>query len=378
MRVLFITPFNLFPPYWGGGTRTHNLLKHLSRKHEIFLVYPSFKQFKNKDPEIYRKELANLGIRLFEISTPVGRIQYINPLIVLKCLSLILKENIDLIICDYPWSGFYTLALHFLTGKRFIFIEHNIEYLIKWQIGAKYVNFMKILERILSRRASAITTVCGEDKEKLSKFDSVYQKTFVFENGFDEQIFYPNGIYNPETRSKLNIGNSPFILFFGKLDYPPNKEAVYKIRWDILPKVLEKIPDSKFVIVGGGYKFNLEHNSLIFTGLVENIERYINAADVVIAPLLKGGGTKIKILEAVACGKTVITTSKGAEGLINDFTRPFLRIADDWETFSDHIVECLNDDEPPHLRKEFIEKYSWRRVYEKMDKILENMTKIKD
>ncbi len=370
MKILFITPFNLFPPYWGGGTRTYNLLKHLSKRHKVFLVYPSLRQFENKDPEKHKLELKNISIKLFEVNTPFRAIQYTNPLIFLKCFNLVIKENIDLVICDYPWSGFYTLVIHFLTGKRFIFIEHNVEHLIKWQIGARYVNLMKMLEKILSKRALAITTVCEEDKEKVSKFDSVYEKTFVLENGFDEHKFYPNNIYNSEIRAKLGIGDDPLILFVGKLDYPPNKEAVYKIRWEIMPRVLEKIPNAKFVIVGGGYKFDLEHGSLIFTGVVDNIERYINAADVVIVPLLKGGGTKIKILESIACGKIIVTTTKGAENLVNELTEPFLKIADDWMSFSNYIVKSLNDIDPPKVPKEFVEKYSWEKIYEKMDEIL--------
>ena len=370
MKILFITPFNLFPPYWGGGTRTYNLIKNLSKNHKVLLVYPSFRQFKDKSPEKYKKELADLGVELFEVKTPFSTIQYTNPLIALKCLSLTLKNNIDVIICDYPWSGFYMMSLHFFTGKKFIFAEHNVEHLIKWQIGAKYANVMKILEKTLSKRASAITVVCEQDKEKLCKFDSVYDKTFVLENGFDEKTFYPDETYNSKIRLKLAIGGDPLVLFVGKLDYSPNKEAVYKIRWDIMPKVLEKIPNAKFAIVGGGYEFDLKHESLIFTGAVDSIEQYINAADVVITPLLKGGGTRIKILESIACGKVVVTTSKGAENLVNNLTIPFLKIADDWETFSNYIIECLNNHDPPNPNKQFVERYSWERIYKKMDDIL--------
>jgi len=373
MKILFITPFNLFPPYWGGGTRTYNLIKHLSKNHKIYLVYPSFKQFKDKDPTKHKKELRDLGVELFEVNTPFGIIQYTNPNMALKALTLIIRKQIDLVICDYPWSGFYMLFLHFLSGKKFVFIEHNIEYLIKWQIGARYVNLMKILEKLLSKRASAITTVCDEDKENLSNFNSVYEKAFVLENGFDEQMFYPDKTYNQEVRTNLNIDNDPLILFVGKLDYPPNKEAVYKIRWDIMPRVLEKIPNAKFIIVGGGHKFDLDHNSLIFAGVVDNIERYVNAADVVITPLLKGGGTRIKILESIACGKTVVTTNKGAENLVNDLTKPFLKIADDWGTFSNYIIESLNNNDPPQPSGEFVKRYSWTEIYKKMDKILENI-----
>jgi glycosyltransferase involved in cell wall biosynthesis len=374
MKILFITPFNLFPPYWGGGTRTYNLLKHLAKKHEILLVYPSFKQFKDKDPEDYKKELAGLGIKMFEVSTYASYIQYINPLFAFKCLELIAKENVDLVFCDYPWSGIYTIILNLLTKKRFVFFEHNVEHLVKSQIGAKYATVMKTLESALSRRASAVITVCDIDKEKVSKFGPVLEKTFVLENGFDERLFYPDATHSPTVKSKLNTGADPLILFFGKLDYPPNKEAVYKIFFDIMPKVLKRRPDAKFVVVGGGYAFDLEHESLIFTGLVEDIAHYINASEVVIAPLLNGGGTKIKILEAIACGKTVITTSRGAEGLVNEYTEPFLKIADDWEAFADYIVEHLNNgagaDTP---NRGFIQRYSWSRIYEQMDEILEKI-----
>jgi hypothetical protein len=60
MKILFITPFNLFPPYWGGGVRSYQLVKHLTKKHGVYLVFPSYRQFKNKNPERYQNELKRL------------------------------------------------------------------------------------------------------------------------------------------------------------------------------------------------------------------------------------------------------------------------------------------------------------------------------
>ncbi len=364
----------MFPPYWGGGTRTYNLVEKLSESHEVHLMYPSLKQFKSKDSNQHKEKLENLGVRLHEVYTPLGILQYVNPFFLFKSVYLSIKTDIDMIFCDYPWSGLYTLFVHFLTGKKFVFIEHNVEYLIKWQIGAKYVNVMKYVEKLLAERSSAVTVVCREDKDELSRFDSISSKIFVLENGFDEKKFYPDKKYSREIRKKLGVGESPFILFFGKLDYPPNKEAVYHIRWEIMPKILEKMPDAKFVVVGDSYRFDLEHDSLIFTDVVDNIERYINASDVVIAPLLKGGGTKIKILESIACGKKVITTSKGAEGLMNEFTRDFIEVSDDWESFSENIIDELKSEHNPKIPNGFIKKYSWNNIYEKFDKILEGIS----
>jgi glycosyltransferase involved in cell wall biosynthesis len=195
----------------------------------------------------------------------------------------------------------------------------------------------------------------------------------VVENGFDKNVFYANKKNIEKIRKKYNLKDCPIILFFGKLDYPPNKEAVYKIRWQILPLVLEKIPNAKFLIVGKKYEFGINHESMIFTGLVDNISDYINAADVVIVPLLAGGGTRIKILESIACGKTVVSTTKGAEGLINELTKPFLKIADDWETFSNYIVETIKNPGNKKVPKEFVERYAWQNIYKKFEKILEEV-----
>jgi glycosyltransferase involved in cell wall biosynthesis len=377
MRILFITPLYLFPPYWGGGTRTYNLVKHLAKKHKVFLVSPFYRQFENKENE-HRLELEKLGVRVFT-PNPLFRIEHtftkhINPEVILRCLEIILTEKIDVIICDYPWSGINLLILNFFFRKPFIFHEHNIEYVIKDEIRAKYGKLMRFLELVLCKLAFRIVTVSEKDKNILERELGINKKKInVVENGFDKKMFYPNSKSTQKIRNKYELKNSPIILFFGKLDYPPNKEAVYKIRWEILPLVLEKIPTAKFLIVGKKYEFGIEHEAMIFTGLINNISDYVNAADVVIVPLLAGGGTRIKILEAIACGKTVVSTSKGAEGLINELTKPFLKIADDWKTFSDYIVETIQSPKNKKVPKEFFEKYAWQNIYKKFDKILEEI-----
>jgi glycosyltransferase involved in cell wall biosynthesis len=375
MRILFITPFNLFPPYWGGGVRTYHLIKHLAKKHKVYLFFPSYKQFKDKNSEKHQSELKKMGVEISEIKPFVSLlkhpiVEHLNPFFLFKCLNIIISKKIDLMICDYPWSGTYIFGLNLLTRKPFFLVEHNIEYLIKEATKAKFVFLMKILELLLCKHAKKITTVCENDKKKLIRVGINGRKIYVLENGFEEKKFYPNRKYTKKIREKLNIGENPLILFCGKLDYPPNKEAVNIIRWKILPKVLKKVANAKFLIIGGSYEFNINHDSMIFTGVVDNIERFINASDVVITPVLKGGGTRIKILESVACGKTVISTKKGAEGLVNELTKPFLKIADNWNDFSYHIVESLGEKKNKKISKEFIKKYSWHEIYKKFDGLI--------
>jgi len=373
-KILFVTSLYLFPPFWGGGQRTYNLLKSLGNNFEVYFLCPmkdqlgASKQLEKK----YRKELKKLGIKIFTYHSLINinhlLVKYINPEIIVKGLELILTKKIDLIICDYPWSGINVLILHFLTGVPFIFHEHNIEYLIKDEIRAKYGKLMKILEKILCKKAKIIITVSQKDKNILSKvFKIPKKKIWVVENGFDETRFYPNNKNVEKIRRKYKIGKNPLIIFFGKLDYPPNKEAVYKIYWEILPRVLKILPQAKFLIVGKKYPFEFKpRKELIFTGLVKNIEDYVNAADIVIVPLRVGSGTRIKILESIACGKKIVSTSKGAEGLINKLTKPFLFIADDWDRFCELIVEKLSNYSPPKPSSSFFKKYSWKQIGEKL------------
>ena len=379
MNILFITPFNIFPPYWGGGQRSYHLVKHLAKNHKVYLISPAYKQFRSVEKEIseyYKKELKKLGVRVYTVSNwfKFQVIEHTNPLILMKCLRIIVHEHIDLVICDYPWSGVYAILCKLLSQKPFILIEHNIEYLLKEEVKARYVFLMKSLELMLCKHAEYVVTVSKKDKETLIRLGIDGCKIRVMENGFDSSRFFPNNKVRERIRRKLGVGDKPLLFFCGKLDYAPNVEAVYNIYWKVMPRVLEKVPEAKFIIVGSGmngHDFNFGSDSLIFVGAVDNIQDYLNASDVVLCPLTKGGGTRIKILEAIACGKKVVSTSKGAEGLENELTRPFLRIADDWEAFGDEVVKLLLDPDREEVPEKFINRFSWSNVYKKMDELLE-------
>jgi hypothetical protein len=120
----------------GWGVRTYHLIKHLAKKHKVYLFFPSYKQFKNKNSENHQSELKKMGVKISEIKSFVNLlkhpiVEHLNPFFLLKCLDTIIPEKIDLIICDYPWSGTYVFGLYLLTENPFILVEHNIEYLVK-------------------------------------------------------------------------------------------------------------------------------------------------------------------------------------------------------------------------------------------------------
>ena len=133
------------------------------------------------------------------------------------------------------------------------------------------------------------------------------------------------------------------IIFTGPFSYRVNYHAMQWFIHDVFPIVLEKVPDAHLIITGDHEDLPLpsDHN-VTLAGYVDDVKSLIAASRVSIAPLLSGGGTRLKILEAMALGTPVVSTSKGAEGL-EAISGEHILIADDPESFAGHIVKLLTD-----------------------------------
>jgi len=133
---------------------------------------------------------------------------------------------------------------------------------------------------------------------------------------------------------------------------------------------LKKKPNAKFLIIGDNPPLEFKHENIIFTGLVKKIEDYINASDFVICPLLYGGGTRIKIIETLACGKPVISTSMGAEGIKSEEITELLYLCDDWNDFADKIL--LLSSKKSKKYKELFD-FSWEKSESKIENIIRDV-----
>lgn len=369
-RILIISPFKIYPTYSGFSTRVYNIIKELSNKNIIFFLYVDLIQKKTEKDN--QEHLIN--VKKYPIKTSLRFMQLFHPMLLKKGFEIIKKENIDLIIAEGIWAGLHSMILYFLTKVPYYFTEHNVEY-IRWKrMGKYFYNILKIYEKCCCNLAKKVICVSETDQKLIYELGIDINKIVVIPNGVDIQRFKPYDNKNEirqKIRQKLFINNSdPIILFSGELSYIPNFQAVRIIREVIIDKVLKRISEAKFLIIGSNPPLKYNHNSIIFTGNVDRIEDYINASDVVIAPLTSGGGTKLKIVEAIACGKVVITTSIGAEGLISNETKDFLKVHDEWNEFTDAIISTLNENRKNIPPKEFIEKFSWIAVSEKLNKII--------
>jgi glycosyltransferase involved in cell wall biosynthesis len=322
-KVIFISAQNVFNPTSGVESRINNLVKDFSKENSLTIFAPNQNIKKgNKNffgLEYHSKFKKLLDKRIFK-----------------KALEIHEKNKFDLIYATTLWSGLNGMILSKKIKIPFYFDNHNVEFL-RFKRSRNWIwPIIYFYERLICKSAEKVICVSETDKKFHIKYFKLNpKKIIVLENPVDKKIFYPNNKNSIKIRKELGLNKGEkFILFFGQLDYKPNIEALKIINEEILPRLDKKRMKYKIVVCGKGdgkgllKKFN--HKNLIFKGFVEKIQDYINASDIIIAPLKSGSGTRIKILEALACNKKVISTSVGAEGIKEN---KFLEVEDDWENF---------------------------------------------
>jgi len=144
-------------------------------------------------------------------------------------------------------------------------------------------------------------------------------------------------------------GDPPVVAFTGSMDWEPNVDAMEYFCRDIWPAVVAEFPQARFEIVGRNPAARVQRlatKNVIVTGTVPSVAEHLRKATVVIVPLRIGGGTRLKIFEAMAMGKAMVSTSIGAEGLDVQHGRDLI-LADDASSFARGILEVLRD---PNLR----------------------------
>jgi glycosyltransferase involved in cell wall biosynthesis len=192
-------------------------------------------------------------------------------------------------------------------------------------------------------------------------------------------VVSPNAV-DTEALKLLPPSAEPFSLIFpGRMDYLPNAQAVHFFCDQILPRIAKATSAVHFYIVGKNPPLivqRLKSEQITVTGFVEEVLPYWEKASALVVPLSIGGGTRIKILEAMALGRPVISTSKGCEGL-EVIHEKHLLIADDPERFAEHVIRVLKNPEEYFemsraARKLVEEKYSFAAIGDLLLRTLED------
>ena len=191
------------------------------------------------------------------------------------------------------------------------------------------------LESEICRAVDLVAAVSGEDRELLQR------------HGGAPIHVVPNGIHADDYREPAgNLREAHQLVFSGKMDYRPNVDAMEWFCAEILPRVRQQLPQTEVVIVGRNPHARIKAkagDSVRITGWVESVQPYLHHAAVYIVPLRMGSGTRLKVLQALASGCAVVSTSLGAAGL-HDEALSTLRIADDADGFARAVTQLLRDE----------------------------------
>jgi glycosyltransferase involved in cell wall biosynthesis len=385
MNIILITTQFPFPLNEGANIRTFNLIKQLSLSYNVTLV--TFVKYPNDMDYIpnlipYCNNIVTVKLFRSRLKIIVDKFLYLfsmNPHIVninrsseMREIVINLSQNADAVQAEFSYAGQYILGL----SCRKVLDAHNIEsdilktqYLFENNIikkiyyGTQYIKMLHY-EKTIFKNMDIILATSEEDRNKLSKYND---KAYVIQNGVEDSIDIINDIDN-------NI-----VTFTGLMSYRANIDAMIYYYNEILPLIKREEPYVKTFIVGKNPTkeiISLSSKDIIVTGKVNDIKRYINNTSVFIVPLRIGSGTRIKILEAMAFGKPVVTTSLGCMGIeVSDGEN--ILIADEPKDFARHVINLLrNKSERTRIGSNALrlinEKYKWDIIGNKLNSVYNN------
>jgi glycosyltransferase involved in cell wall biosynthesis len=261
--------------------------------------------------------------------------RYISTLFEEKLISLLNDKQFDTIIFESLKVSMYLDTARKYSKAKMILRSHNVEYLI-WDRLRQKSRFLKklYLENLVKRikkfelgilnNFDGVATITEVDENSYNK-DGLSKPSFNLASGID-LIKYKTDYSQIEDNSLFHIGS---------LDWIPNQEAVIWFIEEVWPLIKEEFPELKFYLAGRNipeWMKKYSKNNVHVIGEVEDAIDFINSKEIMIVPLLSGSGLRIKVMEGLALGKTIISTSIGAEG-INYTNGQNILIADNPETF---------------------------------------------
>jgi glycosyltransferase involved in cell wall biosynthesis len=199
------------------------------------------------------------------------------------------------------------------------------------------LEFQKMLryEQVMVRKFHHVIAVSENDRSLMTQWVDGSRVTVV-PTGVDLQQYTPGGQASPA---------SPLVVFVGAMDWEPNVDGVEYFCTQIWPAILADVPGARFRIVGRNPDKRVQRwasDSVEVTGRVPSVVDHLREAAVVIVPLRIGGGTRLKIFEAMATAKAVVSTTVGAEGLDVHHGEDIV-LADDPHRFAEAVVMLLKD-----------------------------------
>ena len=392
MKILMLTPYLPYPPSSGGQVRSYNLIKHLSKHHQIYLVA----LIKSKHEKQYIDHLRKYCVRIYvcqrsespwTIKNILKSIFGPFPFLVVRNFSPQAKKIITKLLANNKFDLIHAETFYIMphipkTKIPILLVEQTIEYRV-YQHYVKnlrlplakllfYFDIFKLTfwEKAFWKRANVVGAVSQEDKRSMLQ-NLPDLKIEIIPNAAGEDLY---NLY------RINKIAKPIFLYQGNFFWLQNIEAAQILANKVFPKILERIPNAKCLIAGQNAKTkigNLKGDGIEILDIPpsssSNVIDIYQKASIFLAPIEGPGGTRLKILGAMAAGLPVISSPTGVAGLDVADGQHVLIAKNNQQFVQQSVAMLSNKYYYQKIRKNaralIIEKYSWDKIAKDLEKI---------
>jgi glycosyltransferase involved in cell wall biosynthesis len=393
MRILMIMPYFPYPTSSGGQIRSNNLIKHLSKSHEITLV----SLIKTDEEKKYIKYLSPYCEKIFIFKRSQKPFTFSNvikagfsthPFLVVRNFSTTASKALPDIINEGKFDiihaeTFYVIPNLPETKVPLVLVDQTIEFEVYKHYVQKYrfpflrpllsIDVLKLRRwEVYYWKKSSVTVAVSQRDAKIMKSAVPNLDIKVVPNGVGEDLI-----------EDVQIRYNKYILFMGNYSWLQNVEAAKILAKSVFPNIIKHLPGTKLIIAGQFTKKieNLSSENISIVDIqgddVASVKKYYNSCGLMIAPLYGPGGSRLKILGAMAAKLPVITTSIGISGIKATHQKNVL-IGDSPEDLAKLAIRILNNKDlykkiAINARKFVLENYSYESIAKQYELIYEKL-----
>lgn len=362
MKILFICNKSPYPAKEGGPIAMNMFIEGLIENgHTIKVLAVNSEKYaigKNEIPEDYLRKtniesvFINLRIKIlgalkcFILNKSYHIQRFISQEFEDKIREILEKESFDIIQMESVFVAPYLYKIRKLTKAKILLRAHNVEHKIWEDIATQTSNPLK--KYYIQHLAK---TLKKYELNTLRKFDGIISIT-----ANDKNYFKPYCDVTPITDISYGIDTSadtcpettlefPSIFHLGAMNWIPNLQGIHWFIKHVWPEIHKYYPRLKLYLAGNAMPdelLKINHSNIIVQAFVENPKHYMSSKAIMVVPLFSSSGIRIKIIEGMAAGKAIISTSKGASGIQYDDENNIL-IANTKEEFIQKIKKCVED-----------------------------------
>lgn len=366
ISIFTIAPYRFLPANNGGHHAIINLHHHLGEQCENTIVSTD----DNGDNPY--------SFKVYPIF-PDRPLRYFPGYGVNKMIDIAREHNATHIICEHPYMIISAMIVAERLDIPWYIHSHNIESERFRAFGKKWWPILRQYEKYAMNKCDGVFFITPEDTQWAIK-------NFNLPAAKCHDVPFGTNLTAPPKQNNLKekVGNEleldstkPWLYFLGALDYPPNEDAVSHILNDLYPLMNKHDIDAEIIIVGKGLSEDLQAqiNSIScahYLGYVPDLTELLTACDVMLNPVMSGGGIKTKAVEAIAYNNTVVSSQAGAAGLLRDVCKDKLLVSEDhnWEHFTQDIATAISH--TINTSAEFYTTYNNKKIADKVLDILKS------